>query len=64
MNYNKYKTIAFSVEKLGLDENGNSVRKLDFYKLNSNEELTFYKTVKTNEQISHLSNDEIIRVWG
>lgn len=64
MNYDKYKNFAFEVEKMGLDVNGNSVRKLIFYKKDSYGELVRYKTTKTNEQINHLSNDEIIQIWG
>jgi len=64
MNYNKFKTIAFNVEKMKLDINGNIIRKLTFYKVYKSGILTKYKTIKTNESIYHLSNDEIIHIWG
>ena len=63
MNYNTYKTHAFTVEKLGLDINGNTRRKLTFYKMVYGE-MQQYKTAITNEQIEHLTNDRVIEVWG
>jgi hypothetical protein len=66
MNYNTFNTIAFEVEKMGLDVNGNTVRKLTFYKTDkwNSGKLAKYKTIKTNEAIEHLTNDRVIEVWG
>ena len=50
MNYNDNKTKAFSLTKLGLDKNGNTKRKMTFYK-RINGIMERYKTTTTNESI-------------
>lgn len=63
MNYNKLKTIAVAVEKLGLDINGNRLRKLTFFEKDNFGVMQKVKSVRINEEISHLSVNEIISVW-
>lgn len=64
MNYNVDKTKAFTVETKRKDRNGNTMRKITFFKKDNEGIMTKYKTIKTNEAIAHLSNDEIIKVLG
>jgi len=66
MNYSQDRTHAFTIETLSLDINGNTVRRLKFFRMDrfSDGMLGHYKTRMTNAAIAHLSNDEIIKVWG
>lgn len=64
MNYNRDMTKAFTVETTGIDINGNTIKRLIFYKRDIEGTMVKYKTARTNEALDHLTNDEIINVWG
>lgn len=63
MNYDSSKNYAVSIEKLGLDTNGNRVKKLTFFK-RVDGLMQKYKVCKTNESLDTLTVDRVVKVWG
>jgi hypothetical protein len=64
MNYSSDGTKAFTVETKGLDQNGNRMRHITFYKKDEDGDMIHYKTARTNEFLDGLAADRIIEVWG
>lgn len=64
MNYSSDRKKAFTVKTGNLDINGNRIKHVTFYKQDENGVYIEYKKARTNGDIFHLSNDEIIKIFG